>query len=135
MELTLTRHGAQIQVQVDGSDSHAFPENALEFSADDPLATQYDPQPYGARLYGALFPPTSLAARELAGKPDALLLVMEDADLQRVPWEYLFDGKNYLAVCLPINASRFARTGATRAMCWSSPATRCCTKTARPSSH
>ena len=102
MELTLTRHGAQIQVQVDGSDSHAFPENALEFSADDPLATQYDPQPYGARLYGALFPPTSLAARELAGKPDALLLVMEDADLQRVPWEYLFDGKNYLALEMPL---------------------------------
>jgi hypothetical protein len=102
MELTLTQRNEQVLVQVDGADSHSFAAAEIVLKRDDPLATQYEPQPYGARLYAALFPPASLAARTLAEKPDALLLVMQDAELQRVPWEYLFDGKNFLALEIPL---------------------------------
>jgi len=102
MELFLTRHDAHIQAQVNGSASHEFSIHALDFSRDDPLATRYDPQPYGARLYAALFPRDSAAARALADAPDALLLVIDDAELQRVPWEYLYDGQTFLALKMPL---------------------------------
>ena len=102
MELTLTRENQLVQVHVNGQDSHSFEMSAVALTQADPLVTTYDPQPYGARLYGALFPRDALAARALAENPDALLLVMQDAELQRVPWEYLFDGENFLAHEMPV---------------------------------
>jgi len=107
MELTLTRHDAHIRVHVNGADSHSFSAAAIALTENDPLVSAHNPQPYGARLYRALFPDDSLAARE-KGHADAaransfLLLVIEDADLQRVAWEYLFDGQTYLALEMPL---------------------------------
>ncbi|MBI4674888.1 MAG: CHAT domain-containing protein, partial [Chloroflexi bacterium] len=106
MELTLTQRSEQVLVQVDGADSHSFAAAEIVLKRDDPLAA-YDPQPYGQRLYRALFAPDSLAARawaDSAATPatHALLLVIPDAALQRVPWEYLYDGQAYLALAAPL---------------------------------
>ncbi len=104
MQIHFTREKETVTVAVNGAESHAAPFADLFPLPDERRAfeTQYDPRAMGARLYRALFPAEALAARTLEQQPDGLLLVIQDAELQRVPWEYLHDGQTFLALKMPL---------------------------------
>ncbi|MBI3536608.1 MAG: CHAT domain-containing protein [Chloroflexi bacterium] len=98
MELVLTRQNNDVRVFVDESESHSFSISDLALAENDFLAFIRNLETFGARLYRALFPENSPAqrARSSLKAKDALLIVTQDPDLQRIPWEYLRDSKDYL---------------------------------------
>ena len=95
MEITLVRQSQQVVVRVDGTESHTFPFVDALPSVNERAALEkrLDPALYGARLFRTLFPADSAARRELekARPRTPLQIIADDADLQRVPWEYLRD--------------------------------------------
>jgi hypothetical protein len=99
MELTLDRRDRLVYVRLGDTDSHTFPLADIAIAEDDPLVKSGDPQPFGARLFRALFPADSPARRALDALPPGgdLTLITDDADLQRMPWEYLWNGE-YLSL-------------------------------------
>jgi tetratricopeptide (TPR) repeat protein len=97
MELTLVRHNDTIDVNVNGAFSHAFQFGDVAMTETDAQNFARDPRPYGARLCAALLRADARARRELEHAA-TIELVIADPDLQRVPWEYLYDGARWLAL-------------------------------------
>ena len=108
--LTLSLHvdGNQVAVAADGAPSHRFPLTDIRLTPEQARAFLADPSAYGARLFAALFPEGAPARRKLdalplAPHPDGVLLLGIPApapgapDLHSVPWEYLWDGRGWLA--------------------------------------
>src|SRR5579859_3860408 len=89
MELIITHDTpTEIRVVCDQQDSHTFllwtiphPDEQLPF---------HDPIAYGRKLYKVLFPSDTAARYALARSPERILLVAEQADLDAIPWEYLY---------------------------------------------
>ena len=108
--LTLILHldGDRVAVEADGAPSHSFPLADIRLTPEQARAFWNDPSACGARLFAALFPEGSPARRKLdalplAPHPDGVLLLGIPVpapgvpDLHSVPWEYLCDGRNWLA--------------------------------------
>lgn len=106
--LSLQTDGDQVAVTANGVHSHVFPPADLAFTPQQVEEFLCDPSPYGARLFAALFPEGFPARRMLDGlplapDPDGVLLLSVPApapgvpDLHSVPWEYLRDGRHFLA--------------------------------------
>ncbi|HEY1352143.1 MAG TPA: CHAT domain-containing protein, partial [Ktedonobacteraceae bacterium] len=93
MELILSHiTPGEIRVTCDQHQSHTFllwhiphPDEQMLF---------HDPVAYGRILYSALFPPASQAHHALMHAADRMLLVAEEADLDAIPWEYLYGPVN-----------------------------------------
>jgi tetratricopeptide (TPR) repeat protein len=100
MELTLAHQNeTDIDVTCDGQHSHTFDvrkllpnrEKGLPHPLDDPMA-------YGKVVYRVLFPPESLARRELEMMPERILLVTNANDLDAIPWEYAYGPDGFLVL-------------------------------------
>ena len=90
----------QVQVTLNGGvASHDFLLSALGISKDEVETFFDDPSLYGLRLYQALFPAGSQAEAGLKqlGLGERLALRLQDEQLNTLPWEYLYNGKYYLA--------------------------------------
>lgn len=103
MELTLA-HQTEMQIAVvcDGTPSHMFDVQPLltyksrnQLDSFQPLA---EPVAYGKLVYQALFPPQTAAWNALQHKPQRLLLVMIDEDLDAIPWEYAHGPEGFLVL-------------------------------------
>lgn len=95
MELVLTRPTNQtygVTVICNGQFSHFFNFRLILLSEhqSQPPSPLSDPTIYGKALYSALFPYKSLALHCLEGKPERLLLVAMDHELDAIPWEYIY---------------------------------------------
>src|SRR5260221_11542694 len=92
MELTLIRQAEhQVLVTCDSQSSHPFDLLRLIPDAEKgPPQPLDDPVAYGRAIYGALFPPGTLARRALDKKPERLLLVTTGSELDAFPWEYAY---------------------------------------------
>ncbi|MSP14405.1 MAG: tetratricopeptide repeat protein [Chloroflexi bacterium] len=109
MELTLARREGDTLVTVtcDGVFSHTFDLPPLLLGEAPPgylPARLLDPQAYGRQLFAALFAAGSAARQALEAWPPGtgrLLFVTEDAQVQRVPWEYTCGPRGYLAADYP----------------------------------
>lgn len=105
LELILERRSdSRFAVIANGAFSHAFDLTEVALTPARFEALVQDPRPYGRRLFAALFPPRSPAQEALAhlrrasGADGALLLVSQDPQAQAVPWEYLYDGDDFLGL-------------------------------------
>ncbi len=89
MELTLI-HGTptDIRVMCDQRYSHTFLLWKIPYPDEQVLF--HDPIAYGRKLYQELFSPDTEAHRVLMQHPEQIVLVAEEADLDAIPWEYLF---------------------------------------------
>jgi len=105
LELTLSRpdtRQTQVAVTCNDQPSHTFDlsallptkANGLPHPIDDPVA-------YGTALYAALFPPDSPARQTLDRRPERILLVAADPDLDAIPWEYMYGPDGFLVCDLP----------------------------------
>ena len=56
---------------------------------------------YGTALYVALFPPGSPAQQALDRRPERVLLVAADPDLDAIPWEYVYGPDGFLVCDYP----------------------------------
>lgn len=91
MELTLARQaGTQILITCDSKPSHTFDILTLVPGEQGPPQPIDDPIAYGKAVYKALFPPESVAQRELEAQPERILLVSTDDTIESVPWEYAY---------------------------------------------
>jgi tetratricopeptide (TPR) repeat protein len=91
MELTLARlDGTQVTVTYDGQFSHTFDLLTLFPGDKGPPQPLDDPVSYGRAVYQALFPPETIARRELETVPERILLVTTDDTIDAVPWEYAY---------------------------------------------
>ncbi len=103
LELTLSIAKNVVSVKANGADSHMFPLEALGLTEGQAKAFLDDPAPYGQRLYTALFPSGSPAEQALKALPLApsegsrIVLRLEHENLNQAPWEYLHNGRVYLA--------------------------------------
>jgi len=105
MELTLTRQaGTQVAVTCDGKSSHNF--DLLSLIPDEKIPNR-PPQPlenplaYGEAVFRALFPADTLAAQALAHRPERLLLVTTEPEVQMVPWEYAYGPDGFVVLNTP----------------------------------
>jgi tetratricopeptide (TPR) repeat protein len=91
MELTLTRQsGNNVAVICDGQPSHTFDLRILIPNSKNGLPQPLDnPITYGKAIYSVLFPPETPAQFTLEAKPEHILLVTSDNELDAVPWEYV----------------------------------------------
>jgi tetratricopeptide (TPR) repeat protein len=105
LELTLSRpdtRQAQVAVACNDQPSHTFDlrtilpnkTNGLPHPIDDPIE-------YGTALYAALFPPDSPAQQALDRRPERILLVVVDPDLDTIPWEYTYGPDGFLVCDYP----------------------------------
>ncbi|MFZ5887096.1 MAG: tetratricopeptide repeat protein, partial [Chloroflexota bacterium] len=109
LELTLQLNSSngQVTVAANGTQSHVFSISDLAFSKEDVAEFFVSPREYGSRLYRALFAENSEAGRALGALPRTLTeagrvaLRLEHNLLNQLPWEYLHDGSDYLAVQRP----------------------------------
>ena len=103
LTLHLSMRGNNVYVAVSGEESHTFPVADIAIGADRAREFFQNPCPYGQRLHNALFPAGSAAAEALRALPPAphsegiLALHLETPDLYGPPWEYLHDGRRFLA--------------------------------------
>jgi tetratricopeptide (TPR) repeat protein len=105
MELTLTPAGVdRVQVAVNGAAAGVFALSDVALDEEWAKELRDDPAAYGHRLYDNLFPPGGPAAEALADLPLApdqegtILLVADHPALAAVPWEYVHDGRRFLAL-------------------------------------
>ncbi|MBI3303588.1 MAG: CHAT domain-containing protein, partial [Deltaproteobacteria bacterium] len=106
LELTITRQiDGRYAVAVNGDFSHTFDIAAVKLTPQRYQKELLRATPhYGQRLFKDLFPEGSVACQALAQLPQApnpagtLLIVTEDPEAQSVPWEYLHDSNDYLAL-------------------------------------
>ena len=97
MELTLTRQtGTQVLVTCDNQSSHTFDllalvpgNNGLPYPLDDPII-------YGKAIYQALFPQETAAWIALNARPERILFVSTDNDIDTIPWEYAYGSDDFL---------------------------------------
>jgi tetratricopeptide (TPR) repeat protein len=105
IEITLTRQsGTQVQVACDGQSSHTFDLQPLVLAPEGPsgLPPQLeDSIAYGKALYQALFPANSPARRAFDAKPNRILLVTVDNDIDAIPWEYAHGANGFLVAKCP----------------------------------
>jgi len=105
LELTLSRpdiHQTQVAVTCNDQPSHIFDlrtmipnkTNGLPHPIDDPIA-------YGTALYAALFPSDSPAWQAIDRRPERILLVATDPDLDAIPWEYTHGPDGFLVCDYP----------------------------------
>ncbi|MGQ9854976.1 MAG: CHAT domain-containing protein, partial [Candidatus Oleimicrobiaceae bacterium] len=103
LELSLSLEGASVLVKVGGKRSHEFALDSLTLTRQQVETFPDDPSDYGGRLYAALFPAMTPAWEALQALPLApgagsrFVLRLEHPMLNGIPWEYLFDGRRYLA--------------------------------------
>src|SRR5260221_3253842 len=92
MELTLIQQAKpQFLVTCDSKSPHPFaPLGLIPDAKKGPPQPLDDPVAYGRAIYGALFPPGTLARRALDKKPERILLVTTDSELDAFPWEYAY---------------------------------------------
>jgi len=92
MELHLARPNtdqAHVIVTCDGAFSHTFDrQSVIPTTSNGQPYPLKDPFTYGKALYAALFPPDSLASGALATRPQRIVLVAADEDLDAISWEY-----------------------------------------------
>ena len=101
MELSLERQdNSLVRVACDADVSHEFDPASFLPRSD---ASHYyfsevsdNPLEWGTAIFGALFPANSLAKEMLELRPDRILLVITDSDLQAVPWEYAYFEDHFL---------------------------------------
>jgi len=106
LEVLIQRQASgQYAVSVAGEFSHTLDIAAVQLNQKHPQRElQRDTLRYGRRRFQALFPKGSVSSQALARLPQAsdfggmLLIVSEDPEAQQVPWEYLHDGHDYLAL-------------------------------------
>src|SRR6266700_88248 len=99
LELTLTRQaGSQVLVTCDGRTSHTFDlltlmpgSNGLPSPLDDPVA-------YGKAIFQALFPKETAAWSSLNARPERILFVATDNDIDAIPWEYAYGPDDFLVL-------------------------------------
>jgi hypothetical protein len=100
MELTLA-HQTEIEINVtcDGQRSHTFDLRTLIPNQEkEPSQPMDDPVAYGKAVYLALFPPETLARHALEIKPERILFVTTDPDLDAIPWEYAYGPDGFLVL-------------------------------------
>src|SRR5436309_555114 len=97
MELLLD-HQTQTQIRVtcDGQASHTFDLSPLILSNDE--GPPDDVVAYGEALYLALFPLETPARLALDNKPERILLVATQSDLDAITWEYLYGPDGFLVL-------------------------------------
>jgi tetratricopeptide (TPR) repeat protein len=95
------------RVIVDGEHSHTLNIAAIQLMEERHQGeVQHNTRQYGRRLFQALFPERSVSRKALTRLPLAsasddtgmLHIVTEDPEAQMIPWEYLHDGKDFLAL-------------------------------------
>jgi hypothetical protein len=105
MEIMLSyRTGSQIAVSCDQTFSHHFDLTTLipdEKVLGRPPHPMENPVGYGTALSNALFPAGTPARQALDAKPDRIVLVTQEDQLQAIPWEYLFDAGDFIVAVYP----------------------------------
>jgi tetratricopeptide (TPR) repeat protein len=99
MELILTRKtGNQVLVTCDERTSHTFDlltlvpgNNGLSHPLDDPVA-------YGKAIYQAVFPQETAAWNALHTRPERILFVATDDDIDAIPWEYAYGPDDFVVL-------------------------------------
>jgi len=99
MELILTlQAGTQVLVTCDDRTSHTLDlltlvpgNNGLPHPLDDPVA-------YGKAIYLVLFPPETAAWSALNAKPDRILFVSTDDNIDAIPWEYAYGPDDFVVL-------------------------------------
>lgn len=85
--------GTRVAVLVNGQPSHTFDRSDLRHL---PLVWR-DAPAHGAALYRAMFPAGSTAERSLQSELTEIDIQADDISLQTTNWEYMHDGKEFLA--------------------------------------
>jgi hypothetical protein len=106
LELLIQRQSSdQYAVSAAGEFSHTLDLTGVQLTKErHQRELQRDTRRYGSRLFQALFPEGSVSGQALARLPQAsdntgmLLIVTEDPASQMTPWEYMHDGRDYLAL-------------------------------------
>jgi tetratricopeptide (TPR) repeat protein len=89
MELTLVHHTeTKIHLICDGQNSHIFSLEPLQGITEQDL--RHDPTIPGRLIYEALFRPGTRAHDALTDRHTHILLVLQDKDLDAIPWEYAY---------------------------------------------
>ena len=105
MKLTLTlQPNNQVAVHCDGQRSHTFELAALFPDATNPVRPPHpleDPVAYGQVAYQALFPHDTIARHSLEAGPRRIFLLVEDDQIQVIPWEYTHNSSDFLVLKLP----------------------------------
>src|SRR5258708_1635017 len=105
MELTLIHQGGtQVSVDCERQFSHTFDLLSLipsENNKDSPPQPLIDPIGYGKAAYNALFQNGTLARNGLDAAPARIVLTTSNDELQAVPWEYAYDGRQFIVACYP----------------------------------
>ncbi|GHO49714.1 CHAT domain-containing protein [Ktedonospora formicarum] len=102
MELVLTqRKDYQVHVTCDNHTSHTFDLQPLRLLGHWFERITHDPIRYGQLLFRALFPTDSLARQSLNTRPERIVLVATDDDLDTLPWEYLYGPTGFLVLEVP----------------------------------
>src|SRR5947208_2475759 len=100
MELTLIHlNETEIGVTCNGQHSHIFDALTLISNKEKELSQPIDDlMAYGNAVYLALFPSGTLALHALETKPEHILIVTTDNDLDAIPWEYAYGPDGFLVL-------------------------------------
>ncbi|GHO56158.1 tetratricopeptide repeat protein [Ktedonobacter robiniae] len=102
MELVLTQlEDYQVNVTCDNHASHTFDLQPLRLLGHWFERISHDPISYGQLLFRALFPGGSTARQALNVRPERIVLVATDDDLDTLPWEYLYGPAGFLVLEIP----------------------------------